>query len=280
MEMNSLFSHPHDRATVRLLQNAHADHIEASYRGLLSLANNPEQVIIQHFGPVRTFIAAGHRFENRAIFTRAESPEQIDAVLQHFIARQSNLVIEINPANFYVDPPRTWEKRLLNHLLVRGCRIEDFRCVWFYRKSDELTHPHRINAFLPHQVDEYIHFATQVDASAKWTAANRAAAAIPGKLHYVAFDESGTPAAVGGLFINNQAAYLSWWYTRPECRGQGFQRAGIQRRVRDALAAGCTHMFSVTDFNYASPRNLQACGFALAYNYLLLRRDPLPLEPA
>ena len=36
-------------------------------------------------------------------------------------------------------------------------------------------------------------------------------------------------------------------------------------------------IFTVTDFNYSSPANLQRCGTRLAYNYLLVRRDPLPL---
>jgi hypothetical protein len=55
------------------------------------------------------------------------------------------------------------------------------------------------------------------------------------------------------------------------------QQEGIIHRVRDALGMNCRHIFTVTDFNFASPHNLQRCGFTLAYNYLLVRRDPTPL---
>src|SRR6266550_338364 len=119
----------HDRAHVRLLQHAHADHIESQYRGMLALPGNPAGVIIRSFGDVRTFIAAGNRLENRAIFNGDETAEQVDEVLKHFAEHNANCVIEVNPANFYVNPPATWEKRLLNFLLERGCRIHDFRCV-------------------------------------------------------------------------------------------------------------------------------------------------------
>src|SRR5688572_10268774 len=112
-----LLDWPHDRDHVRLLQQAHGDHIESMYRGMLALPGNPAGVVLREFGSTRTFIAAGNRLENRAIFTGEETPGQIDEVLAHFAGHRANLVIELNPANFYVDPPRTWEKRLLAHLL-------------------------------------------------------------------------------------------------------------------------------------------------------------------
>ena len=120
----------HDRDHVRRLQQAHADHIESRYRALLALPGNPAGVIIQNFGGVRTFIAAGQRLENRAIFAGDESEEQVRSVLQHFVDHRTNCVIEANPANFYVNPPATWEKRLLKQLVALGCTTHDFRCVW------------------------------------------------------------------------------------------------------------------------------------------------------
>src|SRR5689334_10094017 len=120
----------HDRAHIRLLHHAHADHIEAAYRSMQSLPGNPQKVVIETIAGVRTFIASGSRLENRAIFSGEESVEQIGAVLRHFDGHASNCVIEVNPANHYVDPPKNWEQRLLKHLLSRGCYVDGLRCVW------------------------------------------------------------------------------------------------------------------------------------------------------
>ena len=97
---------------------------------MAAVSGNPAGVVIENIGGVRAFIARGNRLENRAIFSGSETIDQIDAVLQHFEHHGGNCVIEVNPANYYVDPPMSWEQRLLPHLLKRGCRIDGFRCVW------------------------------------------------------------------------------------------------------------------------------------------------------
>src|SRR5262245_58410396 len=123
-------SNAHDRERVRLLHHAHADHIESIYRAMSSVPGNPAGIEIQQIGTVRTFVARGDRLATRAIFTGGETPDEIDAVLRHFAAHAVKCVIEVNPANFYVDPPTRWDKPLLGHLMSRGCHIDDFRCVW------------------------------------------------------------------------------------------------------------------------------------------------------
>src|SRR4051794_21731249 len=100
------------------------------YRAMLNLPGNRGNVVLRQIGPTRTFIAAGERLENRAIFTGEETDEQIDGVLRHFAHHQANCVIEVNPANYYVDPPASWEQWLLKRLLWRRCLIDGFRCVW------------------------------------------------------------------------------------------------------------------------------------------------------
>jgi hypothetical protein len=278
--MIDILNIPHDRHHVRLLHQAHADHIEASYRGLLALPANPYRVIIKTFNQTRTFMAEGYRLENRAIFTGEETPDEIDAVLAHFEINDTNLVIEVNPANFYVNPPATWEKRLLNHLLLRGCIIHNFRCVWCRTKpltSAEISPSARIERFDSNQLDDYIALASKVEEKTDFNLQARAQNQIPGKFHYVVFNDAGHPEAVGGMFISNETAYLSWWFTHPSARKKGHQLAGILRRVQDAFAMGCRRVFTVTDFNFSSPANPQRAGLTLAYNYLLVRKDPVPL---
>src|SRR5207302_8982490 len=115
---------------------------------------------------VRRFIAEENRLENRAIYNGDESDQQVDAVLRYFAARESNLVIEVNPANYYVNPPVTWEKRLLKHLLRRGCWIDGFRCVWVRGhalSADEVTSTKRIERFRPEQIEPFIELARRAD---------------------------------------------------------------------------------------------------------------------
>jgi hypothetical protein len=271
---------PHDREHVRMLQNAHADQIESAYGAMRSLPNNPAGVVIQRIGPTRTFIARGKRLENRAIFTGEETDKQIDDVLRHFVEHQSNCVIEVNPANYYVNPPTTWEKRLLKRLLYRGCSIDDFRCVWSRWERpgpDEPAPQHRWEKFESRELNGFIELSRAVEPRKQWTDLDRAEAARPGITHYIGFDERDGPCAISTLFVNGAMGYLAWSFTKAEHRGKGFQSDAIRLRVRDAFGRGCSCVFTVTDFNFASPRNLQQCGFRLAYNYLLLRRDPVPL---
>jgi GNAT superfamily N-acetyltransferase len=139
---------------------------------------------------------------------------------------------------------------------------------------------HRIERFAPDRVEDYVSAARLVQPGENSTAESIAARSQPGWFDYVAYDDEaagGEPCAVGSLFVRSATAYLAWWYTHPDHRGRGLQQAGIRRRVRDAFDLGCDLAFTVTDFNFTSPANLQRCGFRLAYNYLLLRRDPTPL---
>jgi RimJ/RimL family protein N-acetyltransferase len=264
----------HDRAQVRRLHHAHAHQSEAMYRSMARLPDNPAGVVIEQFGPTRTFIAAGERLENRAIFTGVETAEQIDAVLAHFDRYRANCVIEVNPANFYVNPPAVWERRLLPALLSRGCAIRDFRCVW------SVTEPPRDNPlemfhwrrFGPDEIDQFIALSRRIEPKRVWSDADRAAQTAEGIFQYVGFADQ-TPAALGTLLVGSRGGYLQWWYTDPTFRRRGLQREGIRRRMRDAFDMGCECVFTVADFNTFSAANLQRCGLTLAYNYLLLRRE-------
>lgn len=265
----------HDRENVARLQHAHADHIESLYRSLAAIPGNPHGVVMQKIGDVRTFIAAGHRLENRAIFSGQETAEQIDQVLGHFAEHHSNCVIEVNPANYYVDPPRNWEQRLLKQLLLRECFIDGFRCVWQIspEKSEVPAVPdYRIERFAVDRWDEFERLKGVVESSPP---ADGSLKPRPEDqwFGYIVFDAANVPCATGSLYAGKSGGYLSWWFTHPSHRARGLQQLGIRHRMADAVARGCPVIFTVSDFNFSSPANLQRCGFQLAYNYLLVRRD-------
>ena len=108
----------------------------------------------------------------------------------------------------------------------------------------------------------------------KWTAEQYQIEGREGLHHYVGF-AGDQPCALGSLFVKAQRGYLVYWQTMQQFRGRGFQQAGINRRVADAFDLDCERVFTVSDYNFASPRNLERCGFALAYNYLVVTRQPM-----
>ena len=266
----------HDREHIRSLHHAHADHIESLYSALAQQPGNPHGIVIEHVGPVRTLLATGNRWENRAIFHGDETHAQIDQVLGHFDKHRANCVIEINIANSYVNPPADWEARLLPHLLARGCKPGGMRCVWYCDKpAIETTKAEcEVLRFSGDQIRDYAKLAASVNPAEQWTEERMQVESRAGLFHYIGFDRKREPRAAGSMFIKDKTAYLCYWETGADHRNQGFQQAGIRGRVADAFDLGCELVFSVSDYNFASPRNLQRCGFGLAYNYLVVSKKP------
>ena len=267
----------HDLDHIRLLHHAHADHIESLYGAMKKCAGNPEGVVIEKVGPVRTFLVPGKRWENRAIFHGDETHEQIDDVLRHFDAHGAHCVIEVNIANSYVDPPRNWEARLLPHLLKRGCEAGGMRCVWHLDRwpaKEQTTQSLKIERFSSERLNEFAELKMRMMPEEKWTAEQYQIEGREELHHYVGF-AGDQPCAFGSLFVKAERGYLVYWQTMQQFRGKGFQQAGINRCVSDAFDLGCERVFTVSDYNFASPRNLERCGFALAYNYLVVTRQPM-----
>jgi len=269
----------HDREHVRLLQQAHADHIEALYRGLARRSPDPDGAEIRTFGSTRVFTTVGNRLENRAIFTGNERSEHFDEVFQHFAERGVRCVIEVNPANFYRSDPFSWATEVLPLLLAKGCTVEDFRCVWVCdRAPRRLTEP-RVECFAPERIEALLGHLEHVYPDDAWRASIeqiRCGESGEEWRHYIGY-AGDRPVSTGTLFSNGDSGYLAWWFTHPDWRRRGQQQAGIRQRAADAFEMGCKRAFTVTDFGIQSAANLQQCGFQLAYNYLLLYREPVPV---
>jgi hypothetical protein len=161
-------------------------------------------------------------------------------------------------------------------LLLRECFIDGFRCVWQFDASSgagfNTVAGYRIKSFGPTDAGQFEKLKREVESSSEPVDPQ-----IPrvedGWLNYCVFTEANQPCALGSLYAKAPSAYLSWWFTQPAHRGRGLQQWGIHQRVRDAQQRGCGTIFTVTDFNFSSPANLQRCGFRLAYNYLLVRKE-------
>lgn len=98
----------------------------------------------------------------------------------------------------------------------------------------------------------------------------------PGWRFYLAYLDD-RAIATGGMFIDGATAWLDFASTHPSFRGRGAQTALIERRIRDAAAAGVRTLVTETaedtqEKPSISKRNLIRCGFQVAYhrpNYLL-----------
>lgn len=102
----------------------------------------------------------------------------------------------------------------------------------------------------------------------------------PGWRHYLAYNGE-IPAATGATFIKGKTAWVCFAATHPEHRRLGAQSALIARRVRDALAMGCSDIFAGTitavanaeaGHHRTSNENLVRCGFEPAYQDRILGR--------
>jgi GNAT superfamily N-acetyltransferase len=115
------------------------------------------------------------------------------------------------------------------------------------------------------------------EETARWVADT---AGRPGWRHYMAYDGNDA-AATGAFFIAGSSGWLDFAATLPGHRGRGAQSALLERRIRDATAAGCRTLVVETaeqTETRSSPswRNTLAFGFREAYvrpNYILTLPD-------
>ncbi len=86
---------------------------------------------------------------------------------------------------------------------------------------------------------------------------------------YLAFAD-GVPAATGALFVHGRMAWVSFAATVPEFRRRGAQSALLERRIADAVSAGCESLVTETgEIVDGKPsnsyRNILRAGFEVAY---------------
>lgn len=127
----------HDRQSVQALQQAYADKTECFFTGLKQIPGNPCQVQIRRFGSIRTCIAHGHDWLNRATVSGDESFDLIDDIIAHYARQGERLHVEWNPGNCH--RPGSWNGELGVAMLARGFQPGGFRCVWHADVSTDIA---------------------------------------------------------------------------------------------------------------------------------------------
>jgi GNAT superfamily N-acetyltransferase len=275
----------HDPSLVRALHQAYADKTESFFAGLQRAPGDPCRVRIRTFGSTRTFIAHGHDWLNRVTLVGDETFEQLDEIIAYFAGHGQRCQVEWNPGNCY--RPDSWNDELGRRLLDRGFRPGGFRCVWVVRTAaaaDEPpveTPPVSIRHFAAGELEEFLAVLGVMERHTDEQRARSRLNVMHGEgdarwRHYVGYVDD-VPCCNATLFAGPRVAYLEWVQTLAAFRGRGCHHALIRRRLADAAAAGCELAFAVTDVGTQSARNLQRAGFRLAYNYVMLTREPQPI---
>jgi hypothetical protein len=273
----------HDRLTVRALHEAYADKTESFFLGLRRAPGDACQVRLRRFGSTRTFIASGHDWLNRATLVGDETFEQLDEIIAYFAEQGQRCHVEWNPGNCY--RPDTWNDELGRRLLDRGFRPGGFRCVWvreIVREASDEASSLTVRHFGCGELEEFLQLRAVVERQSDEQKAHARVNVLYGESderwhHYIGYVDD-VPCSTATLFAGERFAYLEWSKTLKEYRGRGCHQALIRQRLTDAAAAACETAFAVTDIGIPSARNLQRRDFRLAYNYVMLMREPLPLD--
>ena len=268
----------HNRYSIRQLQQAHADHIEAIFTGLSRIPGDPYGVVIKKFGETRTFLQKKANFASRAILIGNESFELLDEIIAHFKENSDACFIEINPSNFSRSQHPFWEHMILPHLIARGFQVGEMRCVWIYDESNDSSTERanqsiRIDQYSSDEVDQFYPLELKVQEKIESETAKtylKFSQSIGIWRNYIASVDE-TPIAIARLFIKDQIGYLVWGFTNERYRRRGCHTALIRRRIEDARDAGCSRIFSVSDIDAKSASTPQSCGLGIAYNYIMMK---------
>ena len=204
--------------------------------------------------------------------------------MRHFAEEGQRCLVEWNPGNCYRGG--TWDDALGRHLLARGFSPGGFRCVWAGGTgavSDGATSEVEVEVrgYGPGELDGFLHELARMHGHDEAKRAETRLNVLHGEgddrwRHYVGRIE-GVPCCDATAFFGDGVAYLEWGGTLQAYRNRGCHAALIRRRLSDARENGCDLAFAVTDVGVPSARNLQRAGLRLAYNYVMLSREPSPL---
>jgi hypothetical protein len=270
-----------DKDLITTLHHAHADNIESSYRARMSAQGDPRDCKILDIDGCRVFLSREpSSWSNRAILSGNETPEIIEKIITAFAEYGTQCHIELHPANFHYYAPESWEADFANTLLDYGFRFDSFRSVWFSEPEHREFKPDegfRIARY-DHggDVDSLVRDSYLMIKNKEFALEREKTLRIyesgPGWIHYYAY-KGEEPCGTATTFIRKGIAYLAWGFTRVEYRNRGVHQCLIRKRISDAAIENCRLVFTVTDFNIQSSRNVQRCGMRLAYNYVMMSKD-------
>lgn len=248
-----------NRDLARRLEAAEAAHWGSLAKGLPAHYGAE----VKQFGTATALVCPGmarRSFVNRVML--AETGEDLGAALRYF--REKGLPCRVDATPFAGG-------EILAYLERESFHQRGFQTALYFDGAPDATQECEIRlADLP----EWQQFAAaalpaafgeQAETWIQWlTDSIRATFGRPDWRTYIAFVQ-GQPAAFAQLHIEGRAGCLALAGTLPAFRGHGAQTALIQRRIADALAAGCDLICTQTGPGTVSQHNMERAGFRIAY---------------
>lgn len=256
-----------DPAAYRVAQEVQEAHFRDLYQGASEALRDELGLAVENHGDSVLFAASGvpHLMFNRLERLGAGgsvSLEEVDSALASFARRGvERFIVQVEPAASNAATRKLLAQRRLVPFrrpwvkLMRGPEPakaidSDFEIAELTRSDADLF------ARLLTDVFGFPHAGGKPYAQAVGRAGHRC---------YLA-REQGKPAAAAAMYIEGQAAYFAGAVTLPAFRRRSAQRALMQRRISDAVAAGCTQLAIETGFPIAreenpSYRNMLHMGF-------------------
>lgn len=255
-------------ALARRLAAAHeALHVEGM-RAAAALEGNPFEVEVRRFGRATATLSAKLaivEWYNRVVGLELQDAAAIPEMLAFFRARGIRARFEIGPAEL--------TSALALQLAIERVGVERFETV-LYAPIDALVAPRSTPISVRPSPFEEIDLFLDLWARGfalpgfLWADVKRLREAwfsVPGIERYLAILD-GEPIACGALYVRGDVGYLCVSATLREARGRGAQAALIARRWRDAAAAGCRHVVSMTPFGGTSQANMERAGMRSAHS--------------
>lgn len=195
------------------------------------------------------------------------TPLQISELERFFHSRGARVSIDVCPL---ADPG------LLHLLGERRYRPAEFNNVLVKRLAGfpEIPTP-RVRRAASEEEEVWsrtvgLGYFEQAELTAQEMDVGRAIFEMPGAVCYLAFDESGRPAAGAASAIHAGVAALFADSTMASFRRAGFHRELIAARLNEAIARGCDCATASTQPGSASQRNYERMGFEVVYTRITL----------
>jgi GNAT superfamily N-acetyltransferase len=215
----------------------------------------PEWVLAScgiHASEVGETLVIASRHSPSLLFNRAIGLGECEAATDDLITRVMDLFWEhgsrqyLIHAGAYARPMRLGRK--LQHHGLRPYRRSWVKLI---RAATSATCPDTRALVRDARVSDAHHVASIVGAGFDLTQAEAEIFAHlverPSWRVFVA-EIDGEVAGVGGMFLQDNVAYLAFAATRPELRSQGAQRALLHARLQAAFDAGCSYITTETGF--------------------------------
>lgn len=263
-----------DVSTAERLERSEIAYMMDRMRAMEERPGNPMGIEIRFFGEAVAFYSREMPWPQFNTVKGLGNEEQpyLEEIIEFYRLRDRNPHIEITPLKA--------EPILLKTLARHRFFQSSFHSTLYAKCSEENLMYHSLKGIHDmesisiteidaDQFDDYatVHcLGTGLPISGKQHIAdnNRILHGREGWKYYVAY-KSDKPAGAAAAYFHEGTASLTFAATLPSYRNLGIQSLLIERRMRDAVKAGCSLIVGQASYLSSSFRNMQRAGLQLGY---------------